>query len=276
MKTAKQKSKSCFVIMPISDMEGYDAGHFTTVYKHLLKPACEEAGYIVRRADEVKQSNYIIIDILKKIIDADIVVCDLSGHNPNVLYELGIRHAFNKPVLLLKDNRTEKVFDIQGLRYTQYDYSLRADLVKAEIIKIAEAMKETAHANPTDVNSVIQLVGINAAKITNPTELSYEATLLYHSLQDISNRLTSVEDALDPTSAPHFTGLERLVTTNGKVFTVGYSLWRGSTLLGGISAAYLNGVVYEDSKKVEDFINIDELRDGNYTVTPPEPAEVFE
>lgn len=251
--------------MPISDMEGYDAGHFTTVYKHLLKPACEEAGYIVRRADEVKQSNYIIIDILKKIIDADIVVCDLSGHNPNVLYELGIRHAFNKPVLLLKDNRTEKVFDIQGLRYTQYDYSLRADLVKAEIIKIAEAMKETAHANPTDVNSVIQLVGINAAKITNPTELSYEATLLYHSLQDISMRLTKVEDNIDPNSAPHFKGLERLVTPNGKVFTVGQDLWLDSDQLGVIVAVFANAVVYENSDGKDDAVLIEKLSSNNYS-----------
>jgi len=126
-----------------SDMEGYDNGHFSRVYNHLIKPACEDSGYKPIRADEVASSNYIVIDILTKIVESDLVICDLSGKNPNVLYELGIRQAFNLPTVLIKDNKTDKIFDIQGLRYTEYSQSLRVDTVRQQIKSISKSIKET-------------------------------------------------------------------------------------------------------------------------------------
>ena len=81
-------TKKCFIIMPISDQDGYEKGHFNRVYKHIVQPACEKAGFVPIRADDENKTNYIVIDIIKKIIEADIVLCDLSAKNPNVLYEL--------------------------------------------------------------------------------------------------------------------------------------------------------------------------------------------
>jgi len=102
--------KTCFVIMPISDNEKYSPGHFGRVYEHIIKPACEIAGFRPIRADEVKQTNLIALDIVKQIIDADMAICDLSSQNPNVLYEVGIRQAFNLPVTFIKDIITKRVF----------------------------------------------------------------------------------------------------------------------------------------------------------------------
>jgi len=56
------------------------------------------------------------VGIIQRIVDSEMVLCDYSAKNPNVMYELGVRHAFNKPVALVKDKTTDKVFDIQGLR----------------------------------------------------------------------------------------------------------------------------------------------------------------
>ena len=69
------KEKTCFIIMPIADMDGYDSGHFDRVYEHLIKPACENSGHKAIRADDIASSNYIIIDILHKILDSDMVLC---------------------------------------------------------------------------------------------------------------------------------------------------------------------------------------------------------
>ena len=85
------ENNTCFVIMPISDCEGYESGHFLRVYEDIIKPAVERSGYTPQRADETKNSNLIQLDILKKLIDAPIAICDLSTRNPNVLFELGIR-----------------------------------------------------------------------------------------------------------------------------------------------------------------------------------------
>lgn len=95
-----QKIKTCFIIMPIADHDSYDKGHFDRVYEYLIKPACNKAGYTPIRADDSKASNMIMFDILKKIMECDMAICDLSSKNANVFYELGLRQAFNKKPFL--------------------------------------------------------------------------------------------------------------------------------------------------------------------------------
>ncbi len=188
----KSLIKTCFVIMPIADMDDYETGHFSRVYEHLIKPACLSAGFEPSRADFVAASNYIIIDILKKILDSDIVICDLSGRNPNVLYELGVRQAFNLPTVLIKDKKTPKIFDIQGLRYTEYNHVLRIDDVEKERDRIKQSISETSE-NPNDINSMIQLLGVQAAPLPNKVEISNETSVILESLKDISLRISNIE-----------------------------------------------------------------------------------
>ncbi|WP_148666986.1 hypothetical protein [Pseudomonas yamanorum] len=184
--------KTCFVIMPIADMEGYESGHFTRVYEHLIKPACSKAGYIAHRADMVAASNYIIIDILRKIVESDLVICDLSGRNPNVLYELGVRQAFNLPTVLIKDHITPRIFDIQGLRCADYRHTLRIDEVQKEQESIRAAIVETTE-KPNDFNSMIQLLGVSPAPLPNRVELSNDTSVILQSLKNISSRLSDIE-----------------------------------------------------------------------------------
>lgn len=112
--------KECFVIMPIADQDGYEPDHFKLVYEDIIKIACNDAGFKPIRADDVKQTNLIHKDILQKILETPIAICDLSSNNPNVLFELGIRQAFDKPVVLIKDKITKSIFDLSPLRYTEY------------------------------------------------------------------------------------------------------------------------------------------------------------
>lgn len=191
----EEKEKICFVIMPIADMEGYDSGHFSRVYTHLIQPACKKAGYKAVRADEVASSNYIIIDILHKILDSDMVLCDLSGKNPNVLYELGIRQAFNLPTTLIKDIKTSKIFDIQGLRYTEYNQTLRIDEVVRDTDLIANSIVKTANPDSKDVNSLIQLLAVKPATRPNSVELSSETSVILASINDLGKRMSSLESA---------------------------------------------------------------------------------
>ncbi|MCO7624726.1 hypothetical protein [Pseudomonas guariconensis] len=189
--------KSCFTIMPIANMDDYDDGHFSRVYEHLIKPACLQAGYVAHRADVVASSNYIIIDILQKIIESDIVICDLSGRNPNVLYELGVRQAFNLPTVLIKDKKTPRIFDIQGLRTIEYRHTLRIDEVTADIASIQNSIQETAAAR-NDVNSMLQLLGRSAAPLPQKVELSNDTSVILESLKDISRRITRLESSRSP------------------------------------------------------------------------------
>ena len=99
MSDTKEAKERCFVIMPISDQGDYPAGHFTKVYEQIIKPAVEETGYEPYRVDENNICDSIINKIFNAIQDCPMAICDLSNRNPNVLYELGLRQAYDKPVV---------------------------------------------------------------------------------------------------------------------------------------------------------------------------------
>lgn len=155
-----EEEKVCFVIMPISDTTPYEEGHFKRVYEYIIKPAVIKAGFTPLRADEVKQTNFIIIDILKQIINSSMCICDLSSRNPNVMYELGVRQAFRLPVTIIRDSKTPRIFDIQGLRDIEYNENLRIDNVNSSIESIAETIKNTYYNADNDINSIVDLLGI--------------------------------------------------------------------------------------------------------------------
>lgn len=160
---AKAPSKECFVIMPISDHDSYSKGHFQRVYEDLTKPACLQAGFKPVRADEVKESNLIHLDILKKLLSCEMAVCDLSSQNPNVLFELALRQAFDKPVALIQEEDSKPIFDIAPLRFTKYRKALLYREVIEDQKRVADAISETssAFAEKRGVNSIVKLLALS-------------------------------------------------------------------------------------------------------------------
>ncbi len=183
--------------MPISDLDGYAAGHFSRVYEYIIKPACNLIGLEPIRADDIMTTNYIALDIIKYIINSEMAICDLSGRNPNVLYELGIRQAFNLPVTLIKDQITNRIFDIQGFRDVEYDETLRIDSVQETIEILAEILKNT-YKNKHEINSLVSLLGIEPAKVTSKTKISTETELLLNALSGLEKRISEIEKKVQP------------------------------------------------------------------------------
>lgn len=87
-----------FVIMPFGSKEGID---FNKVYNDYIKPALETEGFTVFRADEKQEAGEIRADMFQELLLADLVVADLSIDNPNVWYELGVRHALRARGIVL-------------------------------------------------------------------------------------------------------------------------------------------------------------------------------
>jgi len=185
------KTKTCFVIMPIADHPDYETGHFTRVYDHLIKPACIAAGYQPIRADDSKASHMIMFDILKKIMDCDMAICDLSSKNANVFYELGLRQAFNKKTILITDGRDKPPFDLAGFRYVPYSQSLRVDTVNVEIKLIHEMLAETESAPEDDVNSIVKLLKIQPAKI-DKVNLSENDSIIFEMINKLNKKIDSL------------------------------------------------------------------------------------
>jgi len=152
----------CFVVMPITDPEGYDPGHFQHIFDDIFVPACDAAGYIAVRADQIKETNLIHLDVLQRLLDSRMVLCDLSSRNPNVLFELGLRQAFDMPVVLVQEAGTPKIFDIAPLRFTEY----RRARVYHEVIedqrKLAAALVATREAfeKGSGINSIVKILSL--------------------------------------------------------------------------------------------------------------------
>lgn len=172
-KPLEKPREECFVIMPIADPDGYTTGHFGRVYSDIFVPACEKAGYLPVRADDIKQTNLIHLDVLQKLLDSPMAICDLSSRNPNVLFELGLRQAFDKPVVLVQEIGTPSIFDIAPLRYTEY----RQERVYHEVLEdqknIFNAIRATAEASTTGkgINSIVKILSLtHPAKLETPNE----------------------------------------------------------------------------------------------------------
>lgn len=179
--------KTCFIIMPIADHPDYSPGHFARVYKHIITPACQKAGFKPTLATDVKSANFIIADILKRILNADMAICDLSSRNPNVLYELGIRQSFDMPVALIKDDTTRETFDIQGIRYLEYDKELRIDLVQSAVDALAEVITETYENKDKDVFSLVQILGRGKATIKD-SNISSDTLAILEAINELGRK----------------------------------------------------------------------------------------
>lgn len=156
--------KTCFVIMPIGELPTYSSNHFKEVYEDLFSPAIEEAGYIPKRADDDKASSLIQVNVVREIVSAPMAICDLSTRNPNVLFELGLRQAFDLPVVLVQELNTPRIFDISVINTIDYRKELKYREVLEDRLKIKKAIEATKDIK-NEVNSLIKLLNIEKADL---------------------------------------------------------------------------------------------------------------
>jgi hypothetical protein len=101
-----------------SAMMPFDPG-FEAVYR-AISEAAEKVGLRCRRADNIWEHAAIIQDVVSLIDRSRIVVCDCTGRNPNVFYEIGIAHTLGRQVILITQSENDIPFDLRHLRYIRY------------------------------------------------------------------------------------------------------------------------------------------------------------
>ena len=147
----------CFVIAPIGE-EGSDTRKRSDqVLNHILKPAAREFGYEAMRADQLSEPGVITSQIVQHIMDDAIVVADLTGRNPNVFYELAIRHAIRKPYVQIIQRGEERPFDVAGVRTIEIDHhdldSVQS--AKDEIIRQITSMNKEGYLVDSPISITI-------------------------------------------------------------------------------------------------------------------------
>lgn len=128
--------KECFIISPIGQAETEINKKANGLYNAVIKPVLNDLDYTCVRADEIDSSGSINNQIINKIIEAELVIVNLSGLNPNVMYELALRHAIGKPVIMLKEGSfNDMPFDIIDQRTILYSDDLNSVVFTQEELR---------------------------------------------------------------------------------------------------------------------------------------------
>jgi hypothetical protein len=140
---------TCFMAMPITtrpeDADRYDGDtdHWAHVMQSLFEKAAERAG--MQPIRPVAQGSHLIHGlIIRHLSTADLVLVDLSAHNPNVFFELGVRTSLNLPIALVRDEHTSIPFDTSGINTYTYDSKLRGWEIEEQQRLLAEHIRDSA------------------------------------------------------------------------------------------------------------------------------------
>lgn len=129
-----QADKTCFIITPIGNSNSAIYRHINGVIRSVIRPCLEKAGFTkINAAHEINELGSINTQVTHSILDADLVVANLTGTNPNVMYELCLRHAIAKPVIHICEAGTDLPFDIKDSRTIFY----RNDMLGVDELKEA-------------------------------------------------------------------------------------------------------------------------------------------
>lgn len=150
-------NNTCFYITPIGEEESEQRKHADLLLGQIVEPAIEALGIdlTVLRADKMTRPGMISQQILQHVLGARLVVADLSFHNPNVFYELAIRHAMKLPTVLISRTAERVPFDIADLRVVRldmtdiYTFVPRMEAWRAELTQHARQALEQPDAAVT-------------------------------------------------------------------------------------------------------------------------------
>ncbi len=144
---------------------------FKDVLDYIIRPAVEESGYNLKvvRADDINRSGSIIKDILQSLIDSYVVIADLTEQNPNVFYELGVRHALKPRTILISEKSDHIPFDLKDYRTIIYENSARGvNVFKKKLKEYLDVMSKNPERPDSPVlDRVGSIVGAAVRDLQN-------------------------------------------------------------------------------------------------------------
>jgi hypothetical protein len=146
--TPEQKLK-CGIVMPISEIDGLSEKHWVEVF-NILSNAVDIAGFTAEMVSSTDEVGIIQQTIIHNLYDNPIVVCDVSAKNPNVMFELGMRLAFDKPTVIVKDDKTPYSFDTSVIQHLSYPRDLHYHQIVDFTSKLAAKIRNTYKRAETD------------------------------------------------------------------------------------------------------------------------------
>jgi hypothetical protein len=184
------RPRLCFVIGPLGDSDSDTRIHADWLLEEIIDPVFKEfPDYEVVRADKIAEPGMIDAQIIRYLIDADLVIADLSALNPNAFYEIGIRHMVQKPIIHMQLVEDKIPFDVSLYRATKFSRRRPSDLRRAR----------------DELRQMVVAIGVPGYAVDNPVTrargqiaLEQHATpeqqVLMEQVRSIQGRLAAVEE----------------------------------------------------------------------------------
>lgn len=192
MKT-KQEKKTCFVISPIGEEGSETRERSDKVLKHIICGTVEQLGYEVVRADKISEPGIITTQIIEHIIGSELVIADLTDKNPNVFYELALRHAIRKPLVQLIMKGEAIPFDVAATRIIQFDLH-DLDSVASAKDQIASQVKSLESGKGEVDNPISVSIDLKVLREGNIEERALAD--IVESISDLRLAVTSVDKGI--------------------------------------------------------------------------------
>ncbi|WP_342544777.1 hypothetical protein [Lysinibacillus sp. FSL W7-1291] len=194
----KNPELQCGLIMPIAPMFDYTAEHWLEV-KSIITQAVLQVSEFKFKTDIVSNSDGEIDVIHKRIVqnlyNADIVICDISGRNPNVLFELGMRLTFDKPTIIIKDDKTDFIFDTGLIEHLTYPSDLRFNRIVKFQAELANAVSQTYKKSNSDPSYSTFLGNFGEFKVPalHQTPVSDVQQLILDEISSVRREVNSIK-----------------------------------------------------------------------------------
>jgi hypothetical protein len=176
----KKEEKICFVIAPIGEPNSETRKISDQIFNHLISATITALGYKPVRADHISEPGIISSQVVQHVLDSPLVIADLTGRNPNVFYELAIRHAVQKPVIQIIMEEEQIPFDIAGTRTIRFDIH--------DLDSVQEAKSEIVRQ--------IRSIEKGFAKTENPISVAIDMKILKESRNPEERSLADLIEAV--------------------------------------------------------------------------------
>lgn len=141
-------SNQVFVACPIGDEGSEIRRNSDQLLKYIIEPVCQSLDLPVLRADQIIEPHRITLQIANSIANSNVMIADLTTLNPNVMYEIGIRHGLNLPMIYMATKGTRLPFDLGDFRTIFYALELDAvESAKQAFLEQIRSISDGRHSS---------------------------------------------------------------------------------------------------------------------------------
>ncbi|MBI9050849.1 MAG: hypothetical protein JEZ00_15620 [Anaerolineaceae bacterium] len=195
MKIRTQNKPICGLVMPISEIDGCSESHWKDVRGIITEAvkSIEEVEFEIKLVSEAEETTIIQKTIIQNVFDNGVIICDVSGKNPNVMFELGMRFAFDKPVVIVKDDVTDYSFDTGNIRHVPYPRDLRYQKIIDFQKDLANRLLKTYKGYQENQKEASLLKDYGKFKIAELEETTISSEkLMINLFEDIKSELNNI------------------------------------------------------------------------------------